>query len=713
MYWSPNKYLETPYQGTLANMLPLLLESPYLVESAKESYARLIVEGGVEPLSEAICKRNYGGEPVCIYKVFESLYGLDEPLHKMVTQYFLAAAENGEADRQILLLVGGPGTAKTDISHILFYLKMMSAPVPYPMFCRHHCNSLSLINWLPHEVAQQAARKGGTVQKHLEDILESLHLQRLIQWDLLEECKPEVYAKIKGKTLKALAALKPNDLADAIVFGLGLSEATRANIGKPCPDCRARVLGLFEEPVSIADMPMSNLIFKPRDGLIDLPLVDRLNPKLEQWTGWEDLIISQGGLRPLRENDPRDIGEVDPQVVTWQGKVVRAHRGLLVLQEGTDIPEEMASVFIELTQGKIVEVPHLGNVSVDCATMLTANFEQAEMFYGDEANKRYADRTKEIRIPYPASVKAQMGISAKFNKMTSWGRPLKYGGFHQCPLLEMATAQFRAYSTMVKSGSLTLAQQAAIVDGFRVVRPSGSIVIPTPEEVRRTTSPLTGSKGASPRFSSKVLEPLFAQARLIGKNCVTTGAFIKRLKLELSTMRNREEGEAWLKVVQEEIDPWYRTMISRMALAACTLNIEALAQPISDAYFDNVVHLVDVEPYDTDAIKKVEADDYFGISDAEAHAFHEEVYAVLARFRKVNGHNHIPLRQVPFRLRRCLERLALKGDTGAMGRPSDTTCSAQEYERRLQYLIDHENCCRECGGQILLDASRPGEVQLP
>lgn len=73
------------------------------------------------------------GEKVTLYNIFKEFYGIERELQKIVG-YFRAASLGGESSRQILMLLGPPGSGKSDIVRQLYW-----AMDGEPLFCLEGC----------------------------------------------------------------------------------------------------------------------------------------------------------------------------------------------------------------------------------------------------------------------------------------------------------------------------------------------------------------------------------------------------------------------------------------------------------------------------------------------------------------------------------------------------------------------------------------------
>src|SRR2546423_517249 len=121
---------EEPFKGTLKSFLPAVLQHPAYVESAKARMFRLIVRQGVNVVRSEKLERIYG-KPIVAYKAFDEFYGIEPYIHQVVAECFGAAIHGGEADKQVLVLIGPKGSGKSQFAKKLKRILKSSEPIPY------------------------------------------------------------------------------------------------------------------------------------------------------------------------------------------------------------------------------------------------------------------------------------------------------------------------------------------------------------------------------------------------------------------------------------------------------------------------------------------------------------------------------------------------------------------------------------------------------
>ncbi|WP_186579354.1 PrkA family serine protein kinase [Aquibacillus kalidii] len=156
------------WEGTLADYLELLKERPYLAQSAHSRVYNMIKHKGVEEVEG----RKH-------YKFFEDqLYGLEEPLEKLVEEYFHPAARRLDVRKRILLLMGPvSGGKSTLVSMLKRGLEEYTLTDEGAVFgikgCPMHEDPLHLI---PHHLRQDFEEEYGI---KIEGNLSPLNVMRL------------------------------------------------------------------------------------------------------------------------------------------------------------------------------------------------------------------------------------------------------------------------------------------------------------------------------------------------------------------------------------------------------------------------------------------------------------------------------------------------------------------------------------------------------
>lgn len=139
----------TPWNGSLREYLPMVLEYPYLNELAHARICRMVEHAGIEFEDEEKNKNPH-------YKFFEKeLFGID-PVLAQIMEYFRGAATGSEVGRRILLLWGPTSSGKSQFAIMLKkglekFTRTWDGRVYAIDGCPMHENPLNAIPWAARE----------------------------------------------------------------------------------------------------------------------------------------------------------------------------------------------------------------------------------------------------------------------------------------------------------------------------------------------------------------------------------------------------------------------------------------------------------------------------------------------------------------------------------------------------------------------------------
>src|SRR5579885_3316870 len=212
---------EEPFKGTLKSFLPQAIAHPGYVESAKARMFRLIVRQGVNVVRSEKLERIYG-RPIVAYKAFEEFYGIEPYIHQVVSDYFGAAIHGGEADKQVLVLIGPKGSGKSQFVKKLKKILKTSEPVPFAAHSPMRCNPLNLLFLIP-QVAQKMVMDGAanSTREARRTILTELGLKELnLNFSNRDAKKAFKAAEVEASFDGLCEIADPEQLVSAIVFAM-------------------------------------------------------------------------------------------------------------------------------------------------------------------------------------------------------------------------------------------------------------------------------------------------------------------------------------------------------------------------------------------------------------------------------------------------------------------------------------------------------------
>lgn len=233
--YNANLYLpQEPFEGTFAQLLPLLREHPEYVAYRTGSMKALIRGldrdgvGGAEGELDAVLRYFFDSEP---------------------------------AGRKALILVGTPGGGRAHRQRFddLKRIRRSREQALCLEGCPLHDNPLSLLFMVPR-VAR--VRFNGTISAALPEaiaIVSKLKLVPVLNWNnpAVDQIVSAHDVEKSGEGLAKLALASIKDFVSLVVYGLDLPISTRESLqAMPCPRCQALVDGKFVKPIEIADFPV-------------------------------------------------------------------------------------------------------------------------------------------------------------------------------------------------------------------------------------------------------------------------------------------------------------------------------------------------------------------------------------------------------------------------------------------------------------------------
>lgn len=638
-----------PFEGTFAAFLKELVEYPCLVESAKSRLYRLIMRRGEEKARTERIRSLYGRESLTAYNAFSMFHGIEHHIDTVVTNYLGAAVMGSEADKQALVVIGPPGSGKSDFFTEVKKLYRTAEPFPYLVHSPVKDNPLNLLFLIPR-VARERAR--GNIEKTRQEalrILTELELDQVCDFQL-----PDAKAVFDKNNLEPVVAslvdMQPDDMVSAIVYGLGLPRCTRNNIGRPAPHVQAAVMGKYQwargGAIEIAQYPVASSYFDLDDegagGIVDVPEVQPLNFSLETWIGGENLANSG------RYEDS------DPRLVSFTGAFNKGNRGLVILTEGLKNPPEAQRILLEALQGRRVGIPSPlgGSLHFDGLIVIHSNEGEYERFIKERVNEPYVDRFWRIYFGYPLEVSEEAKVVRKFWQSSDFAKPEKAGGVAVEPLLFEYIAHLTLLSRLEPDKSVPLMHKLAAYDG-KDVRPSGSGIKVSAAELRQRSTPKEGLTGLSPRDMAKIISALAAEVGP-GKGVNTRMFRDRAYEWFRQNVEDDDKRKKLFSFLASELDTFRRKRLKDIVLAAMVPSFHQQCQETFDKYIDNIRAALKGQSVrrtggwggqvggDQEFMRAIESNPEFGVNSAEAPKFRAEVIEAYASWQMDNNGTKVP-----------------------------------------------------------------------
>ncbi|MBY0456007.1 MAG: hypothetical protein K2V38_01570, partial [Gemmataceae bacterium] len=444
---------EEPFKGTLKTFLPVAIKHPAYVESAKARLFRLIVRRGVNVMRSEKLERIYG-KPIVAYKAFEEFYGIEPYIHQVVSECFGAAIHGGEADKQVLVLIGPKGSGKSQFAKKLKKILKSSEPIPYAAHSPMRVNPLNLLYLIP-QVAQKMALSGEakSTREARRTILTNLGLKDLpLKYDARDAASAFAQAGTEPGFDGLVEITDPDLLVSAIVFSMGLPRATRSNLGYPDPFVKDRVMGKFldeGETYKLWDYPIESFYFADDQegavGICSVKEVQPLNFDMRVMVGEENIAVLG------------NVDRADPRSVELNGAYNLANRGMLEFVEGFKNPKEAHRSVLEATQDKSIPAPDPMriNLHADLILIYHSNAPEFRDFKNDPKNEPYLDRFIQINWPYPLEASEMERVIAKEWGATDFAIPQAEGGCHLEPTILPYLARFAVLTRLEPSNQVS------------------------------------------------------------------------------------------------------------------------------------------------------------------------------------------------------------------------------------------------------------------
>jgi len=715
---------QDPFEGSFAQLLPVLHEFPGYVASPKGTINRLIARRGRNELRTAQVRELYADPSLEALNAFGNFFGTELSDNEFMNTYLGPALMGHGADKKASLFIGPPGAGKSDKVEDMKRIWRSGEPMPALEGCSIHDNPLNLLYMVPRVAINRVGGKASKALAEATSIIEKLNLVAIINWDL-PAVKQIVSKTAVERTNESLAALSLAD-GEAFVslacFGMGLPKATRNSIGLPCPRCQDRVIGKFCTAIEIADFPMGAMIPALGHGLVDVPEVDEINFNLAEWIGRRKIA---------------NIGRVEdenPESVELNGYYCRANRGILVLTEALKNPDQAQRINLEALQGRRIPLPqplapyHESGLHVEIFVLAHSNEEEYRSFLADRKKEPYWDRFQRIYVKYPLEADQAAKVTEKLWNLSEFALPVDQGGVHVEPILFSYEGRLRTLASLEEdSGGVPLMVKLQAYNGEQV-RASGMGTIINVADLRNRASEREGMEGISPRQTSESVmggiatraKRLFADG-LVKSPCVTSKDFeLAMFEYLKANVKDKKKREALSAFLSKDLSVWRRKQLSKFVRAAFLDSFAVECQNTFDKYIEwSNASVLGGTPKSAGSsrITKVEMDEWlkklenmpqFGVSDGQKDRFRREVQAAVLRYREEHGQGRVPY-TTHQGLRECIERFVLTAVSDVVRILSENTSHTAEDLKKLDSalgrLVREHNFCEHCAHALFDEVS--------
>lgn len=325
---SPKLYLpEKPFSGSLAVFLDQVAQHPAYAETIQQRLYRLIWRKGINHRRTFEIRYLYGNPRLLAFNAFNDLQEINpEVLHQ-----FVRSLEDPRGNR-ILLLSGVPCSGKTKLVSAIHTLLEEGEPMVYLTGSPNRCHPLQLL-YLIHSFAERYSTL--PKQEAVREILDELGFSRQ-HWYAAPSKAFENACSDAGvpATFGGLASIENADKLAAALFALlNLNNYTR----------------LVRRPTVWEAEILRELVWVPQDARVqscsDGVAFARVIPEDRYCCSGElhSFNIAQLARRPL------DSWEVED----WTRDIHRAHRGVLVMEEGLRSSPRTLQDLVDAANGQV------------------------------------------------------------------------------------------------------------------------------------------------------------------------------------------------------------------------------------------------------------------------------------------------------------------------------------------------------------------------
>jgi len=531
-YTRDSAYQELHWEGTMAQYLALVSESPKMLRNAFQRIYDMIISYGVEEYTE-------NKEKLFRYKFFsdpdnggkDAVYGLEKPLMHLVN-IFKSASRHYGTERRVLLLHGPVGSAKSTIVRLL--------KKGLETYSKTRDGAVYTFAW---HLSDEKGEDGAEPCPMHE---EPLHL---------------IPKEIRGPFIEALNAK--------------LNDGVKINVdGDLCPFCRFNFRNLMYRYAGdlkkvLDHVSVHRLVLSEQDrvGIGTFQPKDEKNQDSTELTG--DLnyrkIATYGS-------------DSDPRAFNFDGEFNVANRGLIEFVEVLKLDVAFLYDLLGASQEHVIKPKKFPQTDIDEVIIGHTNEPEYKKLQNNEFMEALRDRTVKIDVPYITRLSDELKIYQKDYK------PEKVQSKHIAPhTLEMA-AMWATLSRLEdpKKANLTLLQKLKLYNGKTLPGYTEENIKELKDDAERE-----GMEGISPRYiQDKISNALVSED---ADGCVNPFMVLNMLESGLdhhSLIKSEEQKKRFrelLTVVKEEYSEITKNEVQR---AICA-DEEAIKRLCAN-YIDNI-----------------------------------------------------------------------------------------------------------------------------
>ena len=521
-----DRYRELNWTGSFHDYLQIAYENPGVLRTAFQRVYDMIDQAGSEASSQLAGRDTvhwkFFDDPVCEGK--NAVFGLDLPLHQLVS-FFKSAAQGYGTEKRVLLLHGPVGSAKSTIVHLL--------KRGLERYSRTPEGILYTFQWQDE--------KGDWVDSPMNE--DPIYL-------VPEEARTELIESIQA-TGKGKYAIQLH--------------------GGLCPFSRwyynhymQKYDGDWHKVINHVRIRRVVMSEEDRVGIGTFQPKDEKNQDSTELTG--DI-----NYRKIAEYG----SESDPRAFNFDGEFNVANRGIIEFIEVLKLDVAFLYDLLGASQEQSIKPKRFAQTSIDEVIIGHTNEPEYRKLQSNELMEAFRDRTVKIDIPYNTTLQDEVRI---YRKDYSREKMTKHIAPHTLEVCAMWAVLTRLEEP--KNAQITLAQKMGLYDGKNV---SGF----TEENVKelRDEAVREGLEGISPRYiQDKISNALVSDYNYVNPfmvlNEIDEG--LKHHSL-ISSEETRSRYREILSVVKSE----YEDIVKNEVQRAISADEEAI-QKLCSNYIDNV-----------------------------------------------------------------------------------------------------------------------------
>jgi serine protein kinase len=531
-YTQNSAYHELHWEGSIAQYLELVSESPEILRNAFQRIYDMIISYGYEEYSE-------NKESLYRYPFFsdpqnggeDAVYGLEKPLMHLVN-IFKSASRHYGTERRVLLLHGPVGSAKSTIARLL--------KKGLQDYSRSREGALYSFSW------HLTDEKGEEVVEPCPMHEEPLHL-------LPKEIRTPFIEEINAKLNDQIKIWVDGDLCPFCRFTFrNFMQHYSGDLGKVLDHVLVRRLILSEQD---------------RIGIGTFQPKDEKNQDSTELTG--DLnyrkIATYGS-------------DSDPRAFNFDGEFNVANRGLIEFVEVLKLDVAFLYDLLGASQEHVIKPKKFPQTDIDEVIIGHTNEPEYKKLQNNEFMEALRDRTVKIDIPYITCLSDELKIYEKDYK------PEKVRGKHIAPhTLEMA-AMWATLTRLEepKKANLTLLQKLKLYNGKTLPGYTEENIKELKDSAERE-----GMDGISPRYiQDKISNALVSED---GDGCVNPFMVLNMLEsgLDHHSLITSEDQKKRFKELLTVVKDEYAEITKNEVQRAICADEEAIKRLCAN-YIDNI-----------------------------------------------------------------------------------------------------------------------------